>query len=62
MRIYVDITEARDCRGKVIAAAPMAVVEVSPSEGYDIREVARFEERLRERLQEHFPQPKGGAE
>ena len=59
MRIFIDITEARDCRGKVIAAAPMASVEVSPSEGYNILEVARFEERLREWLKEHFPQPSG---
>lgn len=62
MRIYVDITEVRDCRDKVVAAFPKADVEVSPSEGYDILEVARFEERLREWLQEHFPQPKGNGQ
>lgn len=61
MNIYIEVIEACDCRNKVIAAIPIARVDVSPSEGYDIREVARFEERLREWLQEHFPKPKNEA-
>ena len=59
MNVYIDIVEARDCRDKVIVALPTARVVMSPSEGYDLREVARFEERLREWLKEHFPQPRG---
>lgn len=56
MRVYIDITEVRDGRNTVIAAMPVATVELSPREGYDMARVAAFEDELNRFLQERVPQ------
>lgn len=56
MKIYIDMTEARDTRNTVVAAMPVAIVELSPREGYDMAKVAAFEDDLNRFLQERVPQ------
>lgn len=56
MRIYIDMTEVRDNRNAVVAAMPLATVELSPREGYDMAKVAAFEDDLNRFLQERVPQ------
>ncbi len=56
MRIYIDLTEVRDNRNTVISAMPVATVELSPREGYDMAKVATFEGELNRFLQERVPQ------
>lgn len=51
MRIYIDITECKDCRGRVIAAQPAVSIEVDVDEGYHIPSLRSLKNELQDMLE-----------
>lgn len=51
MRIYIDMTECKDCRGRVVAAQPTVGIEVEVDEGYHIPSLRSLKNELQDMLE-----------
>ena len=52
MRMYIDITECKDSRGKVVASYPTVDIEVGVDEGYDIDALRNLKHELQTMLED----------
>ena len=52
MRMYIDMTECKDSRGRVVAAQPTVGIEVDVDEGYDIHALRNLKHELQTMLED----------
>lgn len=52
MRMYIDIAECKDTRGRVVAAMPVVGIEVDVDEGYNIDALRHLKHELQTMLED----------
>lgn len=60
MRMYIDMTECKNCCGKTIAVAPRVSIETDIDDGYDVEALRKLKADLQAMLDQRLPHCLGG--